>query len=162
MGGIKFGVDANGNSGYYNSNGEFINFSNGDDGFIIGVTDITNFKNISRGFNINNNTAITLNKEYDFSKYKYIQLIYNDYSYYTRTWGVGYTKTPNDSYANCVATSNKTTVSVTGNNQNTFTTKTIYLDISGINEKGYPFVYLTSSMYSYILKLQLVNELEKI
>lgn len=162
LGGVAFGVDSNGNRGYYDASGKFVNFIDGDGGFIIGVADITNFKNTNRGFIINQNTAITLSKEYDLSKYKYLQLIYNDYNYYTRTWGIGYTKTPNDSYSNCMATSNKVTVSANGNSQNTYTTKTIYLDISGVNEKGYPFVYLTSSVYSYILKLQLVNELEEI
>lgn len=162
LGGVAFGVDSNGNRGYYDASGKFVNFIDGDGGFIIGVADITNFKNTNRGFIINQNTAITLSKEYDLSKYKYLQLIYNDYNYYTRTWGIGYTKTPNDSYSNCMATSNKVTVSANGNSQNTYTTKTIYLDISGVNEKGYPFVYLTSSVYSHILKLQLVNELEEI
>lgn len=162
LGGVSFGVDTNGNRGYYDASGEFVNFSDGDGGFILGVTDITNFKNASRGFYAENNKAITLGKEYDLSKYKYIQLIYQDCNYYNRTWGVGYTKKPNDSYANCVATSNKKTASGTGTSQNTYTTKTIYLDISDVNEKGYPFVYLTSSIYSYILKLQLVNELEEI
>lgn len=163
FGGCKFGVDTNGNRGYYDANGEFVNFSNGDGGLIIGVADITaNMKNTGIGFNINANTAITLNKEYDLSKYKYLQLIYNDYNYYTRTWGIGYTKTPNDSYSNCMATSNKVTVSANGNSQNTRTTRTIHFDISNVNEKGYPFVYFTSNIYSHILKLQLVNELEKI
>lgn len=163
FGGCKFGVDTNGNRGYYDANGEFINFSNGDGSLIIGVADITtNMKNTGVGFNIYGKTAITLNKEYDLSKYKYLQLIYQDYNYYTRTWGIGYTKTPCDSYSNCMATPNKVTVSANGNSQNTRTTKTIYFDISNVNEKGYPFVYYTSEMYSHILKLQLVNELEEI
>lgn len=163
MGGVSFGVDTNGNRGYYDANGEFVNFSDGDGGLIIGVADITaNMKNTGIGFNINANTAITLNKEYDLSKYKYLQLIYNDYNYYTRTWGIGYTKTPNDSYSNCMATSNKVTVSANGNSQNKRTTRTIHFDISNVNEKGYPFVYLTSNTYAHILKLQLVNELEAI
>ena len=162
MGGVSFGVDINGNRGYYDANGKFVNFSDGDGGVIIGIADITNLKNSDNGFKITNNAAITFGKEYDLSKYKYIQLIYQDFAYYTRTWGVGYTKTPNDSYANCVATSNKTTASGTGTSQSQFTTKSIYLDISKVKEKGYPFVYLTSTMYSYILKLQLVNELEAI
>ncbi len=135
-----------------------LNFSSGDGGLVLGIVDITNYINARGGYVIYG--AITTGKEYDLSKYKYIQLIFQHYNYYDETWGVGFTKIPNDTLANCQNATKKQTYSHVGNKQDSFITKSIYLDISGINEKGYPFVYRVGSVYSYVIKLQLVNELE--
>ena len=158
---VKTYVGADGKLHFVNSAGAdtALNFSSGGDSdLVLGIVDITNYINARGGYVIYG--AITTGKEYDLSKYKFIQLIFQHYNYYDETWGVGFTKIPNDTLDNCQNTTKKQTYSHVGNHQDSFITKSIYLDISEINEKGYPFVYRVGSVYSYVIKLQLVNELE--
>ena len=106
------------------------------------------------------NAAISYTNPIDVTDYNYLVLIYNRYNCYNQKMGFGLYDSSNPTYEQCLNATLQANESSTGTGSDTHTPRLLYIDISSVEGEKYPFVYLTSQMYGYILHFYLTNSTE--
>ena len=154
-----------GKTAWVNGNKIIGTFKNADyitqDRTLIGSPDWKQFySNKHRGWMQSANVATSYTEPIDVTEYKYLVLEYNRYNYYNQTIGMGLYDSSNPTYSQCLNADIKVTESSPGTSSDTFTPRLIYIDISAIEGNKYPFVYVTSNMYEYILHFYLTKSSE--